>query len=164
MHKETFRARYESYEFVVVPFGFRNAPATFICLRNNVFSRYLGKYVLVFLDNIPTYSKDEEKHVEQLRLILNLLRKHQLYAKLSNYDFYEDGTHYLGHIISDKGISVDPEKIDAMRSWLAPRKLTDVKSFVPLAGYYRRFTEGYFAGKIESMYGLRKLACELVVP
>ena len=95
VHKETFRARYESYEFVV-PFGFINAPTTFICIRNNVFSRYMGKHVLVFLDDIPTYSKDEEKHVEQLRLILKLLRKHQLYAKLSNYDFDEDGIHYLG--------------------------------------------------------------------
>ena len=65
VHRTTFRARYGSYELVVVPFGFTNAPATFMCLRNNVFSRYLGKYVLVFLDDIPTYSKDEEKHVEQ---------------------------------------------------------------------------------------------------
>ena len=88
----------------MVPFGFTNAPATFICLGNNIFSRYLGKFSLVFLDGILTYSKDEEKHVEQLRLILKLLRKHQLYAKLSNYDFYEDGVHHLGHIISDKGI------------------------------------------------------------
>ena len=100
----------------MVPFGFTNAPGTFICLGNNIFSRYLGKYVLVFLDDIPTYSKDEEKHVEQLRLILNLLRKHQLYAKLSNYDFYKDGIHYLCHAISDKGISVDLEKLEAMMS------------------------------------------------
>ena len=81
VHKATFVARYESYEVVVVPFGFTNAPTTFICLRNNYFSRYLGKYVLVFLDGILTYSKDEEKHVEQLRLVLKLIRKHQLYEK-----------------------------------------------------------------------------------
>ena len=113
---------YESYEFIVVPFGFTNAPTTFICLGNNVFSMFLGKYVLVFLDDIPTYSKDEEKHVEQLRLTLKLLKKHQLYAKLSNYDFYKDGIHYLGHIISNKGISVDLEMIEVMRCWPAPRK------------------------------------------
>ena len=95
----------------MVRFGLTNAPTMFICLTNNVFSRYLGKYVLFFLDDIPTYSKDEEKHVEQLRLTLKLLRKHQLYARLSNYDFYKDGIHYLGHIISDKGIFVDLEKM-----------------------------------------------------
>ena len=164
VHKETFREKYESYEFVVVPFGITNAPATFICLRNNVFSRYLVNCALVFLDDILTYSKDEEKHVEKLRLILKFLRKHQLYAKLSNYDFYEDGIHYLGHIISDKGISVDPEKIEASMIWPAPRKVTDAIYFMGLAGYCKRFTKGYSASKVESMYRLRKPACELVVP
>ena len=76
VHSTTFRERYGSYELVVVPFGFTNAPTMFICLRNNVFSRYLGKYVLIFLDNIPTYLKDGEKDVEQLRPTLKLLRKH----------------------------------------------------------------------------------------
>ena len=102
--------------------------------------------------------------MEHLRLILKCLRKNNLYARLSNDDFYEDGIHYLGHLISDKGIFVDLEKIEAMRCWPAPRKLTDVKYLVALVGYYRRFTKEYFAGKIESMYGLRKPACELVVP
>ena len=102
--------------------------------------------------------------MEQCSLTLKLLRKHQLYARLSNYDFYKDGIHYLGHIISDQGISVDPGKIEAMRCCPAPRKLTDVKYFMALAGYYRRFTKEYFARKIESMYGLRKPACELMVP
>ena len=87
-----------------------------------------------------------------------------MYANLSNYDFYEYGIHYLGHIISNKGIYVNLEKIEAMRSFPTPRKLIDVKYFVALAGYYKRFTEEYFAGKNESTYGLRKHACELVVP
>ena len=147
----------------MVPFGFTNAPSMFICVRNNIFSRYLGNFSLVFLDGILTYSKDEEKHVEQWPLILKLLKKHHLYAKLRNYDFYKDGIHYLGHIISDKGISIGLEKIQAMRCWPAPRKLKYVKYFVALAGYYRRFTEEYFAGKIESMFGLRKPTYELVV-
>ena len=82
VHKKTFRARYGSYDLVVVPFGFTKAPAAFICLRNNVFNRYLDKLVLYFYDDIITYSKDEEEHVEQLRLILELLNKHQLYAKI----------------------------------------------------------------------------------
>ena len=124
----------------------------------------MDKFVLVFLDDILTYSKDEEKHVEQLRLILKLLRKHQLYAKLSNYDFYEDGIHYLGHIISDKGISIDPANIEVIMSWPAPRKLTDLRYFVGLSGYCKRFIEGYSAGKAESMYKPRSPACELVDP
>ena len=83
---------------------------------------------------------------------------------MSNYDFYEDRIHYLGHIISDKGIYVDLENIEAIMSWPAPRKLTDVRSFVGLAGYCRRFTEGNSAGEVESMYRLRNPSCELVVP
>ena len=86
----------------MVPFGFTNAPAMSICLRNNVFNRYLDKFVLVLFDDILTYSKDEEEHVEQLRLILELLRKHQLYAKLSNYDFYDGIIHCLGQITQIK--------------------------------------------------------------
>ena len=102
--------------------------------------------------------------MEHLRLTLKLLRKHKLYASLSKCDFYEDRIHYLGHPISDKIISGDPKKIKAMMSWPAPRKLTDVRSFVGLAGYCKRFTEGYSAYKVESMYRLRNPACELVVP
>ena len=83
---------------------------------------------------------------------------------MRNYDFYEERIHYLGHIISDKGISVDPENIESMMSWIDPRNLIDVRSFVGLAGHCRKFTEGYSAGKMESMYRLREHACELVVP
>ena len=90
VQRTTFRARYGSYEFLVIPFGFTNAPATFMCLMNNVFSKFLDMDVLVLLDGILIYSKNEEERVEHLRLILKLLRKHQFYAKLSNYDFYED--------------------------------------------------------------------------
>ena len=95
---------------------------------------------------------------------MKLLRKYQLYAKLSNYDLYEDRIHYLGQIISDKGIFVDPKKIEAMMSWSAPRRLTNVISFVGLARHCKKLNEGYFVGKVESMYWLRKLACEIVVP
>ena len=86
--------------------------------------------------------------MEQLRLTLKLLRKHQLYARLSNYDFYEDGIHYLGHIISDKGIYVDPEKIEAIMSRPAPRNMIYVSSFLRLAGYCRKFIEGYYVGRM----------------
>ena len=88
IHKTAFKTRYGHYEFVVVPFGLTNAPATFMCLMNNIFSKYLDKFVLVFLDEILVYSKNEEEHEEHLRLTLQLLRDHQLYAKLSKCDFY----------------------------------------------------------------------------
>ena len=99
IHKTTFRTRYGHYEFVVVPFGLINAPATFMCLMNSVFSKYLDKFVLVFLDDILFYSKNEEEHGENFRLTLQLLREHQMYAKLRKCDFYRDRIHYLGYII-----------------------------------------------------------------
>ena len=114
----------------MVPFGFTNALSTFMFLMNNVFSKYLDRFVLVFLDSILIYSKNEEEHVEHLRMTLKFPKKHKLYAWLSNYDFYKDRIHHLGHIISDKGIFGDGENIVAMMSWPAPRELTDVISFV----------------------------------
>ena len=123
-----------------------------------------NKLVLILLDGILIYSKNEEEHVEHLRLTLKLLRKHKLYAGLSKCDFYEDIIHHLGHIISDRGIYGDLEKIEDMMNLLAPRKLIDVISFVGLAGYCRKITEEDFAGSVESTYGLRKPTCQLVVP
>ena len=90
IHKIAFRTRYGHYEFVVVPFGLTNALATFMCLMNSFFNRYLDKFVLVFLDDILFYSKNEEEQEEHLRLTLQVLREHQLYAKLSKFDFYKD--------------------------------------------------------------------------
>ena len=115
--------RYGHYEFVVVPFGLTIALATFMCLMNNVFSRYLDKFVLVILDNILIYSKNEEEHEDHLRLTLQLLREHQLYEKLSKCDIYRDTIQYLGHIISEEGISVDHEKIEAIMNWPTPRNV-----------------------------------------
>ena len=96
---------------------------------NNVFGKFLDRLVLVLHDGIITYSKNEEEHVEHLRLTLKFLKKYKWYAGLRKYDFYKDGIHYLGHIILDKGIFVDLEKIEAMIFWSVPRELTDVKIF-----------------------------------
>ena len=126
--------------------------------------RYLDKCVLVFLDDILTYSRDEEELVEQSRLVLKLLKKHKLYAKLSRCDFYENRIHYLGHTTSDKGISIDPKNIKAIMSWPAPRKMKDVRYFVGLARYCRKFIERYSASKMEPMYRPRRPSCECVVP
>jgi hypothetical protein len=141
--KTSFRTRYGHYEFTVVPFGFSNALAIFMCLMNGVFREYLDKFVIVFLYDILIYSKSEEEHEHHLRMVLQVLREHQLYAKLSKCSFYQKQIHYLGHIISKDGIAVDPEKIEAIREWSGPKNVIEVRSFMGLAGYYRRFIEGF---------------------
>jgi hypothetical protein len=143
INKTTFRTRYGHYEFTVVPFGLSNAPTVFMCMMNGVFKDYLDKFVIVFLDEILVYSKSEEEHEQHMRMVLQVLREHQLYAKLSNCSFYQDQFHYLGHIILKDGIAVDPEKIEAIREWLAPNNMTEVRSFMGLAGYYIRFIIGF---------------------
>ena len=94
-----------------MPFGLTNAPAKFMCMMNNIFSKYLDKFVLVFIDDILVYSKNKEEHEEHLHIVLRVLREHQLYAKFSKCDFYKPQIQYLGHIISEAGIAVDPENI-----------------------------------------------------
>jgi hypothetical protein len=141
--KTTFRTRYGHYEFTVVLFGLSNAPTVFMCLMNGVFRDYLEKFVIVFLDNVLVYSKTEEEHEQHLRMVLQVLREHQLYAKLSKCSFYQRWIHYLGHIISEEGITVDPEKVQAIREWPMPRNVAEVRSFMGLAGYYSRFIAGF---------------------
>ena len=99
----------------MVPFGLSNAPVVFMCLMNGVFREYLDKFVIVFLDDILVYSKSDEEHENHLRMVLQVLREHQLYSKLSKCSFYQKQIHYLGHIISKDGIAVDPEKIEVIR-------------------------------------------------
>jgi len=141
--KTTFRNRYGHYEFTVVPFGLTNAPATFMCLMNGIFKNYLDKFIIVFLDDILIYSKSEEEHEKHLTIALQVLRENQLYEKLSQCSFYQQQIHYLGHIISEEGITVDPSKIEAIQELPTPRNVTEVRLFMGLAGYYRRFIEGF---------------------
>jgi hypothetical protein len=141
--KTTFITRYDYYKFTVVPFGLSNAPAIFMCLMNGLFRDYLDTFVIVFLDDILVYSKSEEEHEQHLRLVLQVLRGHQLYAKLIKCSFYQRQIHYMGNIISEEGIAVDPQKVEAIREWLEPRNVAEVRSFMGLAGYYRRFIEGF---------------------
>jgi hypothetical protein len=141
--KTAFRTRYSHYEFTVVPFGLSNAPVFFMCLMNGVFREYLDKFVIVFLDDILVYSKSEEEHENNLRMVLKVLREHQLYAKLRKCSFYQKQIHYLVYIISEDGITVDPEKIEAIREWSVPKNVAEVRSFMVLTGYYKRFIEGF---------------------
>ena len=124
-------------------FGLTNAPAYFMNLMNKIFMEYLDKFVVVFLDDILIYSKTEEEHAEHLRLVLETLRKHQLYAKLSKCEFWLSEVAFLGHVVSVGGIFVDPEKIQSIVDSKAPTSVTEIRSFLGLAGYYRKFVEGF---------------------
>jgi len=143
IYKTTFRTRYGHYEFVVIPFGLTNAPASFMCLMNNILSKYVDQFVIVFIDDILIYSKYKEEHEEHLNIILQILREHKLYAKLSKCEFYKDKIQYLGHVISREGIVVDPDKIKAIMNWHVPKDVSDIRSFMGITGYYRKFIEGF---------------------
>jgi hypothetical protein len=133
IHKTAFRTRYGHYEFVVVPFGLTNAPATFMCLMNNVLSKFLDKFVLVFIDDILIYSKNREEHEEHLRLVLQVLGEHHLYAKFSKCNFFHKHIHYLGHVISEEVVAVDPDKIRSIMEWPTAKDVSYIKSFMGLA-------------------------------
>lgn len=141
--KTAFRTRYGHYEFQVMPFGLTNAPAVFMDLMNRVCKPYLDKFVTVFIDDILIYSKNKEEHEEHLRLILELLRQEKLYAKFSKCEFWISTVQFLGHVIDSQGVHVDPAKIEAIKDWAAPTTPTEVRQFLGLAGYYRRFIEGF---------------------
>ena len=109
-----------------MPFGLTNAPVVFMCLRNNVLHKYLDNFVVVFIDDILIYSKTKEEHEEHLKIILQVLRGHQLYAKFSKCDFFKDKIQYLVHVITKDGILVDPDKIKSINEWLVPKDVLDV--------------------------------------
>ncbi|GJX47714.1 zinc finger, CCHC-type, retrotransposon gag domain protein [Tanacetum coccineum] len=141
--KTAFRTRYGHYEFLVMPFGLTNAPAVFMDLMNRIFHEYLDKFVIVFIDDILVYSKSEEEHEQHLQIVLEILRQKKLYAKFSKCEFWLQQVAFLGHIVSADGIIMDPSKFDAITKWPRPTTVTEVRSFLGLAGYYRCFVEGF---------------------
>ena len=141
--KTAFRTRYGHYEFLVMPFGLTNAPAVFMALMNKVFMPYLDKFVIVFIDDILVYSRDEEEHANHLRLVLQTLREKQLYVKFNKCEFWLDQVVFLGHIVSGEGIKVDQKKIEAILNWEPPKNVPELRSFLGLAGYSRRFVKGF---------------------
>ena len=141
--KTAFRTRYGHYEFFVMPFELTNALAIFIDLMNRIFQPYLDQFVIVFIDGILIYSGSKEDHEDNLRVVLQILRENQLYAKFSKCQFWLDSVAFLGHVISVEGISVDPQNIEAIMNWKPPTNVTEIRSFLGLAGYYQKFVEGF---------------------
>ena len=141
--KIAFITKYGLFEYTVMSFGLTNAPAFFMHMMNKVFMDYLDKFVVVFIDDILVFSKTEEEHENHLRLVLQKLRENKLYAKLSKCAFWIYEVPFLGHIISKGGIAVDPSKVKDVSDWPIPQNVREVRGFLGLAGYYRRFIENF---------------------
>ncbi|GJT97870.1 putative reverse transcriptase domain-containing protein [Tanacetum coccineum] len=141
--KTAFRTRYGHYEFQVMPFGLTNAPTIFMDLMNRVCKPYLDRFVIVFIDDILIYSKSRKEHEGHLKLILKLLKEEELYTKFSKCKFWLSKVQFLGHVIDSEGIHVDPAKIESIKDWASPKTPTEIRQFLGLAGYYRRFIEGF---------------------
>ena len=136
-----------------MPFGLTNAPTIFIDLMQRVFQPYLDQFVMIFIDDILVYSKSEEEHEKHLRTILQTLRDHKLYAKFSKCEFWMNQISFLGHIISEEEGKVDPAKIADVVNWKRQSNVTEIRSFLGLVGYYRRFLKVFskIAGPLSSL-------------
>jgi hypothetical protein len=143
IHKTTFRCHYGHYEFLVMPFGLTNAPATFQSCMNHIFNKKLRKFLLVFFDDLLIYRKTWEDHLKHVDEILNIMEEQSLYAKESKCEFGMTEVLYLGHIIGEQGVQVHQEKIQAILDWPIPKTLTELKGFLGICSYYRRFVKGF---------------------
>jgi len=141
--KTTCVTRYGSFEFLVMPFGLTNAPATFFNLMNIVFHEYIDVFVVVYLDDVVVYSESLEDHLCHLRMVLSRLREHQLYIKLEKCEFAQRSMLFLGHQISKGEVRMDRRKVEAILDWPAPTKVSELRSFLGLANYYRKFIKDY---------------------
>lgn len=142
-HKTAFKTHHGHWEFKVMPFGLTNAPATFQQIMNTIFSPLLRKLVLVFVDDILVYSPTLEDHIQHLQQVFHILGEHQFLLKQSKCSFAKQSLEYLGHIISAGGVSTDPAKIQAVTSWPVPQDLKQLRVFLGLLGYYRKFIKHY---------------------
>ena len=141
--KTTFKTWYGHFEFTVMPFGLNNAHAAFMDLMHWVFQPYLDQFVVVFVDKILIYSQSKEEHEDHLRIVLQALIEHQLYAKFSKCKFWLTEVRFFGHVVSASGVSVDPEKVKAVMSWERSKSVFEIHSFLRLARYYKRFIEDF---------------------
>ncbi|KAD3640312.1 hypothetical protein E3N88_29535 [Mikania micrantha] len=126
-----------------MPFGLRNAPAVFMDLMNRVCKPYLDQFVIVFIDDILIYSKSKTEHEQHLRKIMELLKEEKIYAKFSKCEFWQREVQFLGHVVNNEGIHVDPAKFEAIKNWYTLKTPTEIRSFLGLVGYYRRFISNF---------------------
>jgi hypothetical protein len=143
IHKMTFRTHEGLYEFLVMPFGLSNAPATFQTLMNTVLHPFLRRFVLVFFNNILVYNDTWSEHLHHLRAVFNTLRDHSLVLKRSKYSFGATSVSYLGHLITTKGVAMDAAKVRAVVDWPPPRSVRAPRGFLGLLRYYRKFIKSY---------------------
>src|SRR5204863_4215954 len=141
--KTAFNTRYGKYEFLVMPFGLTNAPATFQTLMNSILRPYIDKFVLVYIDDLLIYSSSAEEHREHLRLVLEALRKHKLFAKPNKCTFDRPEVEFCGHVVGGGVIRVLDQKVKIIRDWPQPKNVHDVRQFFGLANYYRRFSNKF---------------------
>jgi hypothetical protein len=143
VEKTAFRTHHAHFEFLVMPFGLSNAPATFQALMNDMLRPFLHRFVLVFFDDILIYSSSWSEHLQHVGLVFTALRAHGLFLKRSKCSFGALSVTYLGHIISADGVAMDSDKVAAVASWLTPRSPRGVRGFLGLAGYYRKFIRDF---------------------
>uniref|UniRef100_A0A2N9I1W6 Reverse transcriptase domain-containing protein n=1 Tax=Fagus sylvatica TaxID=28930 RepID=A0A2N9I1W6_FAGSY len=141
--KTACKTKYGLYEWLVMPFGLTNAPSTFMRLMNHALRAFLGRFVVVYFDDILVYSKSLDEHIEHLHCVLAVLRKEKLYANLKTCSFCLDKVVFLGYLVSGKGLAVDEEKVKAIKEWPTPKSITEVRSFHGLASFYRRFVKDF---------------------
>jgi hypothetical protein len=143
IYKTAFSTRYGHYEFLVMPFGLTNAPATFQTLMNDIFRPYLDKFIMVYLDDILIFSDTLEDHEKHVRQALAVLRQNKLYCKVSKCEFFQTEVSFLGHVINGDGVKADLRKVQAVADWPQPKTVRQVRSFLGLANYYRRYVHGF---------------------
>jgi Reverse transcriptase (RNA-dependent DNA polymerase) len=141
--KTAFRTPQGHFQFKVLCFGLTNAPSTFQAVMNRVLDPFIGKFVTVYMDDILIYSADPAQHAEHVRLVMQRLSEHRLYAKLSKCEFVKSEISFLGHIVSADGLKVDPKKVAAVQSWPPPSDISQVRAFLGLGNYFRKFIRGY---------------------
>ncbi|MBK5591052.1 RNA-directed DNA polymerase, partial [Salmonella enterica subsp. enterica serovar Typhi] len=141
--KTAFKTKFGLYEWLVMPFGLTNAPSTFMRLMNHVLRKFIGKFVVVYFDDILIYSRDMKSHIEHIRLVLIELRDNKLYANVKKCTFCVEEVVFLGFVVSKDGVKVDDAKVKAIHEWPTPKLASQVRSFHGLASFYRRFVKDF---------------------